>query len=143
MSDNQALTTVPLTKLPAIEQASIAQELLNGYLNGANMADLARQRGFSTASGYSLLIRFHEQAWKDAQIGKALETLEAAEAKMASATDHLELARSEKMVKAAQWKLERLLSRVYGQERQVTPGVVVIQIGASLRDEPKTIEATA
>ena len=140
MSDTQ-MATVAVSKLPAIEQAALAQELLNDYLTTGNMADLAKQRGFSPASGYSLLIRFHEQAWKDAQIGKALETLEAAEGQMVQAKDGLELSRAEKLVKSAQWKLERLLSRLYGQNVAAAPGVVVINIGANLRGEPNVIEA--
>jgi len=137
MSETQspALKNGAVSKLSAVEQAEIVQGMLNEYLEGGNIPDISRRLGFSPSAGYSLLVRHNEQGFKDAQIARALETLETAEADMADTKgDGLKLARAEKRMKAAQWKLERLFSKLYGQNVPAAVGVVVINIGMKLRD---------
>jgi hypothetical protein len=61
------------------------------------------------------------------------------------AKDGLELARARELVRSAQWQLERVLSRIYGQKQEVAPSSAVqinigIARGAAVHIDGKTVE---
>ena len=134
----------PLSNLPAERRQQIALEVLQAYERGEEIADLAPDYGVSDVTLYALLIRDHEEAWKEAQKGRAVSKrertqrdLEELRLKLRSAMqenedgtktphDMLSLARIKEQVrlaeiqaKRAEWELERVYRRVYGQD--VTP----------------------
>ena len=56
-------------------------------------------------------------AWKQVQVGRALDRLARAEAAMDASSDGFALAKSEKVIKSCQWQLERLFRELYGEDR--------------------------
>ena len=131
----------PLRNLPAEKRAQIAQEVLQAYAAGEEIADLAPSYDVSDVTLYALLIREHETEWKQAQIGRGLarkarayRDLDELRTQLRSSQqtnedgekaphDQISLARiqhqiklAEVQCKRAEWELERIYRRVYGQE---------------------------
>jgi hypothetical protein len=100
---------------------------------------MAPQYGVSDVTIYALLLREHEDDWKEVQKARALARKERAEEKCRTAPDVLSLARAREELRSAQWELERLLRRLYGQDQQVQNGAAV-SINITLRRENATDE---
>lgn len=109
----------PLANLPAERRAEIAQSVLTRYINGEQVAEMAPEYGVSDVTIYALLLRDHEEDWKEVQRARALARLERKQRELETAGDALSLARAREGVRSAQWELERLVRRIYGQD--VTP----------------------
>ena len=62
------------------------------------------------------LLKENEELFKETVAGRALLRKEEADRILSIATDPLELARGREMLKSAQWDLERICRRVFGQE---------------------------
>jgi hypothetical protein len=123
----------PLANLPAERRTEIAQSVLERYINGEQVAAMAPDYGVSDVTIYALLLREHEEDWKEVQRARALARLEKAQAEMETAPDALSLARARERVRSAQWELERLLRRLYGQDQQAEQGgrvSITLNIGA-------------
>lgn len=118
MPANRALSVAkrPLANLPAERRAEIAQSVLTRYINGEQVAQMAPEYGVSDVTIYALLLRDHEEDWKEVQRARALARLEKAQNELEVAPDSLSLARARERVRSAQWELERLLRRIYGQD---------------------------
>jgi hypothetical protein len=78
---------------------------------------MAPEYGVSDVTIYALLLRDHEEDWKEVQRARALARLERAQNELEVAPDALSLARARERVRSAQWELERLLRRIYGQDQ--------------------------
>jgi hypothetical protein len=129
-----ALAKRPLPNLSVERRAEIALEVLQAYEQGQEVADLAPNYGVSDVTLYALLIRDHEEAWKTAQVSRALckrdqatSDLSELRLKMRNASeqplDALSLAQvreqvrlAEVQAKRAEWELERVYRRIYGQD---------------------------
>jgi transposase-like protein len=74
MSEARSLTVAkrPMIHLAPEERARIALETLQAYQDGQEIADIAPDYGVSDVTLYALLIRDHEDAWKDAQKSRAV-----------------------------------------------------------------------
>jgi hypothetical protein len=143
MNQDYSVAKRPLKSLPAEQRQQIALEVLQAYSQGEEVADLAPNYGVSDVTLYALLIRDHEAAWVDAQRSRAVSKrdrtsrdLEELRAQLRSATqetedgrktphDMLSLARIKEQVKLAEiqakraeWELERVFKRIYGQDVQ-------------------------
>lgn len=120
ISPSKALSVAkkPLANLPAERRTEIAKEVLTRYINGEQVADMAPEYGFSDVTIYALLLREHEDDWKEVQRARALARLERRQKELETAPDALSLARAREGVRSAQWELERLLRRLYGQDQQ-------------------------
>ena len=110
----------PLKAIPADRRAEIAQDVLARYLHGELVSEMALEYETSDTTIYALLLRDHEDQWKDIQIARAMARLERSQTGMDLAANPLELARAREQIKAAQWELERLLSRIYGVKQEIT-----------------------
>ena len=110
----------PLKDLPEALRAQIAQQVLSRYLHGEQVAAMALELETSDVTLYALLLRDHENEWKDAQIARALARLERENSNLEVAPTPLSLARARELVRSAQWELERLLSRIYAQKQEHT-----------------------
>jgi hypothetical protein len=104
-------------KIPETERGRVAAEVLMRYAEGEKIPDIAKQRGVSPATLYALLVSQHPDAWKQVQVGRALDRLARAEADMDGSTDGFTLAKAEKMIKSCQWTLERLFRELYAEDR--------------------------
>lgn len=108
----------PLSHLSAERRAEIAAQVLDRYIAGEQVAEMAHEYECSDVTIYALLLREHESDWKDIQEARALARLERAQYELRTAPDALSLAKSREEVRSAQWELERLCRRLYGEEKQ-------------------------
>lgn len=113
------LAKTPLKSLPEARKAEIAQEVIARYLHGEQVAAMAPEYDTSDVTLYALLLRNHEEEWKDAQIARALARMELNQANLETAADPLSLARARELVRSAQWELERILSRIFGSKQEL------------------------
>lgn len=110
----------PLNQLTSDVRANIAAAVLDRYINGEQIAKIAPEYGVSDVTIYALLLREHKENWRDIQTARALARLEKYQDAMEEAEDPLSLARGRELVKAAQWELERLLNRLYGNKVELS-----------------------
>jgi hypothetical protein len=96
------------------------QQVLMRYLADERTADIASSLGVHRSGLNQWLLRHAEQEWKDAQVARAITALEKAKDDVESAADALSLARAREMLRSAQWELERLCSRIFGQKQEVS-----------------------
>ena len=129
---SNAIAKRPLATLPDAERSKIAQEVLERYIHGEQVQDMAADYKTSDVTIYALLLREHEGAWADIQKARALARLERHTRDLAEAPDPLSLARARELVRSAQWELERLLHRLYGQKQEVSV-TVNTDLGERLR----------
>ena len=110
----------PMSHLSPERRAEIAAQVLDRYIAGEQVAEMAEEYETSDVTLYALLLREHEADWKDIQEARALARLERSQHALRNAPDALSLARSREEVRSAQWELERLCRRLYGEEKQQT-----------------------
>jgi hypothetical protein len=122
---NLSIARRPLGQIDAEERKKIATEVLDRYIGGEQVAAMAEEYNTSDVTIYALLLREREQDWADIQTARALARLERNQNALAVAEDALSLARARELVRSAQWELERLLRRLYGQEQNVNINVSV------------------
>ena len=104
------------TKLQGVDPLAI----ITRYLNGETSDQIALTLK-CTRQGLSYYLRkTAEEDWREAQIVQAIERKDSAEDLLGTAGDPLSLARAREQLRAAQWDLERLFSRLYGPKQEVT-----------------------
>lgn len=108
----------PMSHLTPERRAEIAAQVLDRYIAGEQVAEMAEEYETSDVTLYALLLREHESDWKDIQEARALARLERSQHALRTAPDALSLARSREEVRSAQWELERLCRRLYGEDKQ-------------------------
>lgn len=96
------------------------QEVIARYFRDETTADIAQTLGVHRSALHQWLIRNCEQDWRDAQVARAITAMEQAKEDLQTASDPLSLARAREALRSAQWELERLFSRLYGQKQEVT-----------------------
>ena len=106
--------------------------ILTRYERGERIPDIAEDHGVTEQAIYRLLLLKAGEAWKDYQAASALRRLENATEQLETARAALELSRARERVRAAQWELERLCRRIYGQDQAVGSSSPV-QININLR----------
>jgi len=97
-------------------KAANPREVLQRYLAEETTTQIAKSFGVTRSGLNYWLLKVAETEWKDAQMLKALRRKEEAEDELDTATDALTLARGRERLKAAQWDLERICRRIYGQD---------------------------
>jgi len=159
----------PLAGLPAERRAEIAKEIMEAYAAGDDISDLAPRYEISDVTAYALLLRDHEDEWRNAQIARALARKATADSDLDairqelnemkarhdnaddSASDAISLTRireqvklAETRAKRAEWELERIYKRVYGQD--AAPGgsgvSISINLGHTSSTEAPAIDVT-
>lgn len=111
--------------------------ILNRYLSDESTADIAKDYGVTRQALGQFLLKTAENEWKDAQVARALARKEQAEDDLEDAEktpDALSLARTRERLKAAQWDLERVCRRIYGQDAPPA-GATAVQINIGIRPE--------
>jgi hypothetical protein len=118
------------------------KEVLERVLNEESTKDIAASFGVTRSALNQWLLETAETEWRAAQVARAYKRKEEAEDEMDTAQDPLSLARARERLKAAQWDLERVCRRIYGQDQQASGGNAV-QININLRRENATNEVVA
>lgn len=117
--------------------------ILDRYLQGETGPQIAQSFGVTKAALSYFLIKHAEDEWKSAQLIKALERKDNAETLMETADTALDLARARELLKAAQWDLERVHRRLFGQDQQASSTERVrISINVGGRSQGATIDAS-
>ena len=134
----------PVT-LPAAQRPAIAKQSLERYLDGERIADIAMSLSVTDKRLYQLLLEHVEDDWKNAQVATALARYEQAKEEMDRASTMLEVARAREAARIAQWDLERVCRRIYGQDAQTVlgQGLITINIGIGRRDTSAELEVAA
>jgi len=115
----QTAVTVKLASLPAKQRAQTLSQALERYREGESLYEIAPSMGFSKTSLYRHLLTGElAEEWRVAKISHAMADLEDAEQQLRDAPDALGITRARERVRAAQWHLERLFRKMYGQDRQ-------------------------
>jgi nitrous oxide reductase accessory protein NosL len=135
------MTTALASKQGALNplKAASVEDVLNRVLNEESTKDIAASFGVTRSALNQWLLTNAEKEWKAAQYIRAAKRKEEAEDEM-DATDALSLARARERLRAAQWDLERVCRRIYGQDAPPT-GAAAVQININLRGKGATIDA--
>ena len=148
------MTTALASKQGALNPLKRAdpKEVLQRVLNEESTKDIAKSFGVTRSALNQWLLATAESEWRAAQIVRAYKRKEDSEDELEDITakingsdkeerDRLTLALSlaREKLKAAQWDLERVCRRIYGQEAQVNVGQIVVQLGQKLRGSEETV----
>jgi hypothetical protein len=116
-----------------------AEHVLARYLSEESTKDIAKSLGVTRSALNYWLLEHCEKEWRSAQVIRAMKRKEDAEDAIETAPDALTLARAREALRAAQWDLERVCRRIYGQDVPAAVGQAV-QININLRREDATVE---
>lgn len=108
------------------------KDVLDRYLAGETGPQIAQSLGVTKQALSYWLIEKAETEWKSAQVVKALHRKEDAEQLMDRASNPLDLARAREQLRGAQWDLERVCRRIYGQDSPPA-GAAQVAIQINLR----------
>jgi predicted transcriptional regulator len=109
-----------------------ADMILARYLAEESTTQIAKSLGVTRSALNYWLLENCEKEWRTAQVIRAMKRKEDAEDAIDQASDALTLARAREALRAAQWDLERVCRRIYGQDVPVNAGAGV-QININLR----------
>jgi predicted transcriptional regulator len=109
-----------------------ADMILARYLAEESTTQIAKSLGVTRSALNYWLLENCEKEWRSAQVIRAMKRKEDAEDAIDQASDALTLARAREALRAAQWDLERVCRRIYGQDVPVNAGAGV-QININLR----------
>lgn len=93
-----------------------AETVLARYLAEESTKDIASSYGVTRSALNYWLLENAEKQWRACQVIRAMKRQEEATEEMDTAADALTLARARERLKAAQWELERVCRRIYGQD---------------------------
>lgn len=108
------------------------KDVLDRYLAGETGPQIALSLGVTKQALSHWLSNVAEQEWRSAQFVKAFNRKEEAEDLIETASNALDLARAREKLRAAQWDLERVCRRIYGQDAP-PQGANAVQININLR----------
>jgi transposase-like protein len=106
----------------------VVKEVLARYEAGETIREVCKDYGVSHVTLYKRIIEDQEEYWKSLQVATSLARKEEAERELDTAPDMVTVARCTQRLKAAQWDLERVCRRIYGQEPAAVLGAGVINI---------------
>lgn len=92
------------------------KDILQRYLAEESSDSIAKSYGVTRAALSYFMLKNAESEWKDAQLTKALIRKERADDLMERADNALDLTRAREQLRSAQWELERVCRRIYGQD---------------------------
>jgi len=110
--------------------------VLERYLAGETGPDIAKSLGVTKQALSFWLLTKAEDDWRASQLVKAIDRKDRADQMLESADNPLDLTRAREMLRSAQWDLERVCRRIYGQD---VPAVSqAVQININLRRQGAT-----
>ena len=118
-----------LTTLPSEQRETLLRSVLERVIQGERTADIASAIGTTRGALTQALLKHAEEDWRDAQAVRALGRLDDAEDQLDKAENSFEVAKATARIKAAQWNLERLLSKLYGDHMPASMQAIQINIG--------------
>ena len=131
-----------LADLPAPQRSAVLDNAIQRYGAGESVYAIAQDLGIEHTTLYRHLVKEREAEWRDAKVSKALVEVEEAEEALKTAPDMLALSRARERLRAAQWQLERLLRKIYGQDAPTAAQAVQINISLRRDAEQQSTAAT-
>lgn len=125
------MTTALASKQGALNplKAADPKDVIDRVLNEESTKDIAASYGVTRSALNQWLLIHAESEWKAAQYIRAAKRKDEAEEELETAQDALALARAREKLRAAQWDLERVCRRIYGQDAPPASSSVQINIG--------------
>ena len=117
-----------------LDKAEVAATAITRYLNGDDATAIADHYSITRQRLYQVMSETDPEGWRQAQAARALAEFDRTYEAMRDASDPLSLARAREMHKSAQWVMERLLRKLYGDTKQDDRGVSITVNVASLED---------
>jgi hypothetical protein len=127
-----------MSKPPALRPSALTVEarkdlvakILDAYEQDKTIDEQAAELGVSNVTVYKLIVSECPEEWKAVQSARAERLYAEARQALADAATPFDLMKAEKRAKSAQWELERLNARMYGQTQPTTVQVPIqINIG--------------
>lgn len=109
------------------------QSIVQRYIAGEKIKEMAAQYAVSRIAMYSFLLRHCPEDWMAAQKARAFAMKEQGEELITDATDPLELGKGREQLRAGQWDLERVDRKNYGRDDHVNITFDVIGLDERLR----------
>lgn len=129
----------PFAHLTEQQREHAMAAVVERVMDGETMLDIAAEFGVTRHRLYQLLAVHAQDAWKSSQIARALMNLDDAEESLPTCKDLVELGAARERIKSAQWQLEKLHRRLFGNDQPSNSGQVV-QINIEItRDQPAAI----
>ena len=147
-------TTNPLTSPAPTQPAPSSQQsrailadvnpadILDRYAQGETSDQISAAYQVNRRTMLGWLLAKSEGDWQQLQIVRAVDEYEQAKAALDSAPHALALARARERVRAAQWELERLWPKLYGQRQQIEHTVKRSLTEKLARAEARVIDVT-
>ena len=104
------------------------KSVLERFLKEESGEQIAQSLGVTRAALSYFMLKHAEQEWKDAQLTKAIIRKERAEDLLERADNALDLTRGRELLRSAQWELERVCRRIYGQDAPQVAAAVQVNI---------------
>lgn len=101
-----------------LDKAEVAATAITRYLNGDDATAIADHYSITRQRLYQVMSETDPEGWRQAQAARALAEFDRTYEAMRDASDPLSLARAREMHKSAQWVMERLLRKLYGDTKQ-------------------------
>jgi hypothetical protein len=128
-----------LLALPVEEKEELMRSVVARFLKDERIEDIAKELGCSRWTLNQNLIAHAETEWKDAQCARAVTRLADAEDMLDNAKDSFALAKGREIIRSAQWQLEKVYKRVFGNDNgAANQSIINIHLGIN-RPEPKVI----
>jgi IS30 family transposase len=99
--------------------------VLQRYEDGETIREIAASFGVSHVAVYRALVRNAPDLWAEYQSAVALKEYQEAEDALRRADDGVTVARAAHDLRSQQWKLERVLRRIYGEDKAQIAAVQV------------------
>lgn len=109
-----------------LDKPAVAQSAIIRYLNGEDATKIAETHQITRQRLYQVMSETDPEGWRQAQAARALAEFDRTYEAMRDASDPLSLARAREMHKSAQWVMERLLRKLYGDTKQDDRGMSIV-----------------
>jgi transposase-like protein len=121
----------PIASLPEEERKQLLQYVIQRAMQDQRIKDVAVEVGVHRTALNAALLKYCQEDWQEAQVARAMVNVEDAEEELETAADMPAIARARERLKSAQWHLEKLSRRLFGQEQtnQAGQGTININIG--------------
>lgn len=120
----------PLTN---VDKGALASKTLQRYIDGTPLETIAQELKVSRGRLYQILVEHDPDGWRQAKTAQTLVRYDDALNELRDAPDGLELNRAREVIRTAQWHLERVCRRIYGQDAPA------VQINVNLGDVSERI----
>ena len=130
----------PIASLAEPDRKALLQYVIQRAMQDKRIKDVADEIGVHRTALNAALLKYCQEDWQEAQVARAMMVVEDAEEELETAADMPAISRARERLRSAQWQLERLHRRLFGQEApdRLGSGVVHISIGISRADAAHT-----